>query len=104
MTEQQAGLEKEVKAKLAALGTSARAVAKNLRALGIKGEMEEPSSCPLANYLTKDDPNGMAEVCNDEITVWSGAVWVTFDTPGHLSTFVENFDKGQYPGLVRESE
>jgi hypothetical protein len=86
-------------AALAALPTEPDEIARVFAELGIKGEREEPDTCPVARYLAAeldsiDISVGLADVSAEECT---GA-----DLPEHVQRFIYAFDHGDYPQLLAD--
>lgn len=90
-----------------ALGTTPRAVAANLSAMGFQGRRDEPTSCPVANYL-KASVDGAVQA---EVRIDDDDLYVRLDsadcgrvdaiiTSRAAPEFVLRFDLGDYPDLI----
>jgi hypothetical protein len=85
---------------LAELPDTADGIAERMRALGIKGQVQDDFCCPIANFLTsrgfEDAMVGeeWIEVCED-----SGSE--QGDTPPAVAEFVRRFDTLAWPDLVQ---
>lgn len=76
-------------------------IAEALMLDGIKGDMGEADSCPLAEYF--NEMNVEADV-NPLVLSFESDGWYTVNTPNSVSRFIMNFDAGDYPELENGSE
>jgi len=69
---------------------------------GIKGDRDNCTSCPIAEYVLRATGARWADVTATEIEVAyrDGSAQVV-ETPEHVVDFIEDFDGGRYPELVR---
>jgi hypothetical protein len=95
---------------LAALGTTANAVATNLSAMGFTGRVNEPDCCPVANYLTgcveRTSKAIVGKNEDNELYAWLGGVDLAdVDLPlipRPVADFVLQFDARLFPELIDE--
>lgn len=85
------------------LGTSADAIAESLKIEGVTGEVKSPGSCALSAYIYKHFPDAEVETGGDILILdYSSA-----DTgelhylPQAHRDFVQTFDQGGYPDLLK---
>lgn len=82
---------------LAALGSTADAVAETLRRLGITGRPRAVNHCPVANYLREHA--GMAHPNVSPRAVTTRNEHVTY-VPAPVAGFIRAFDLGYFPDLI----
>ncbi|GLW30161.1 hypothetical protein [Actinoplanes regularis] len=87
-----------------ALGRTAEDVATALMLASVPGEPEHPGRCPIARYLLDRDARltGVA-VGSDmaHLDLPGGTMCAT--VPFAVTTFINLFDHGHYPGLIASS-
>ncbi len=86
----------QARAALEALGTTADEVAESLGRLGVKGLQDNSCFCPLAALTGFHIWPGGA---NYRAYAKTGSS--RFDLNEACTSFVERFDAGNYPGLIR---
>lgn len=95
---------------LDALGTTARAVAGNLEALGFSGRVNEPDCCPVANYL-RTSLRGATAACvgkDEDLRLYAQVEdgrRARVDAPvvpTAVAEFVRQFDSKLWPDLIEE--
>lgn len=98
---------------LTALGTTPQAVATNLGAMGFSGELNEPRSCPVANYLRtslegaqdacvgKDDHDGLYAEVEREASDCADSTVDMPVIPPPVAQFVVQFDDKRFPDLIK---
>jgi hypothetical protein len=92
----------ELETELVALGSSAAAVAKALKAMGIKGRRSTSCGCPLANYLSKITGQKMSIGLYDgNYAMYSGS-HNDFHLPQACTTFIKAFDSGRFNYLLEK--
>lgn len=69
------------------------------RAEGVKGHLNDPYSCPVASWLTRE--TGLDGVCVSHTVVTSRNSGDVFDVPHHVSLFIQEFDECLHPDLER---
>lgn len=74
-----------------------RLIAFHLSELGIKGDKSNSVSCPIAVYVARELGASVVSVGGKEIHANNQAV----PTPYTVLGFIDNFDEGKYPYLVR---
>jgi hypothetical protein len=90
--------EAEVRWLLEGLGGTSMDVADSLRGLGVTGERNCTSACPLAEYLrARGVPAPAVETADAFFDDWARRV----DLPEPCRVFVEDFDAGHYPELIK---
>lgn len=86
---------------LAELGGTAEAIAASLARLGVTGNRDSCSRCPIAIYLL--DRLGLRDVAVSELEIElflpDGDV-ETVETPKPIADFIVGFDDCQFTGLV----
>lgn len=92
-----------VRAALADLGGSGRAVEATLRRNGIRGERGKCRSCPVAKYLTRLFPGCHVTVGYGVVTVSSRERRIRARSPDGIMRFVEGFDCGDYSSVSSEA-
>jgi hypothetical protein len=88
--------------KLATLGTP-DAIAWELEAQGIKGKRRRSQFCAIAVYLGNDHERTAWDgvgVCSESIHNGGALIPV----PPTVGEFIDRFDSGQYPNLVRTAD
>jgi hypothetical protein len=81
------------------LGYDKYFIAAKLEDLGIKGDRNEDTSCPLATYL-EGEGFSFCSVDSKTITVETeNGVGISVKTPKPFAEFVKAFDKGEFPEL-----
>lgn len=87
--------------KLKELGSGPNKVAESLKALKIKGALDDAHDCPIARFIQKLFKTATL------VTVDSAGVDLMFDEKDFfvvfsvaIEKFIENFDNGKYPDLV----
>lgn len=80
------------------LGGDCDEIAFNLFDNGYRGQRDDPSGCPVANYLQFVlGGNVLISACDVE---WLAPDGLHRVTPGyHVAAFIQRFDAGQYPHL-----
>lgn len=78
--------------------------ATKLKELGIKGDRDDCSTCPMANYIASVMPRDVKWVRVNGITtdiayVDPNRAPEVFQNPRNMMRFVEWFDEGEYPEL-----
>lgn len=91
------------KAVISELGNTPKAIATKLKSLKIKGERNEASSCPLANYLDYRGLSAVRVAGNFELETEIGDT-LEIEMPKAYHTFVEKFDNGDYPELDEDPQ
>jgi hypothetical protein len=102
-------LEDRVKAALEALPDDPDMIAEKLLAEGIRGVVDDGSSCPIANYLYAQVPE-LLEGSDGSFSVGATATWDEeegddwhdVDTPEPVYKFINRFDDELYPELINE--
>jgi hypothetical protein len=87
-----------------ALGRTPDAVATALSLAGITGEPEHPGRCPIARYLLDRDARLTGAAIGSDVAhldLPGGTVCASVPEP--VSTFINMFDLGRYPGLIASS-
>lgn len=87
-----------------ALGRTANDVATALMLAGVKGEPEHPGRCPVARYLLDRDARLTSVAVGSDVAHLDlpGAT-VCATVPFPVSTFINLFDLGHFPGLIESS-
>ena len=86
---------------LADLGSTADEVAASLRYRGIKGSIDDPCGCPIANYIKSlgygyaSVGGGFAYAARDDIRLATECL----PLPGPVQQFIRAFDNRAYPDL-----
>jgi hypothetical protein len=93
---------KELEDELVALGSSAAAVAKTLKAMEIKGSRFSSCRCPLANYLSKITGQKMSIGFTDGNYMMYSGRRDDFHLPLACSTFIKAFDGGKFNYLLEK--
>ena len=90
--------------KLEALG-SVRHIAEHLRDQRVCGDLCEASSCALAVWLRKQTGHGDVHVSTDvaywDIVDFDLKHWKWHALPWHVREFVNEFDNGLHPELIK---
>lgn len=82
---------------------NADAIAEYLTSIECVGTVNDPHSCPVAQYLYRAmDMPGMFEIGTESVTRLEPnfAHAVTFELPTAIQTFIVQFDDGRYPVLI----
>lgn len=104
-------LRRSLRQLLAELGASGSEVAQKLHAAGVRGTKKDAQDCALACYLravvTGDMRVGSVLVWGSSIVVHRTGgfrlpVWLLVPDP--VRTFISEFDRGNFPELLREGE
>jgi hypothetical protein len=101
--------KEEVLSLLLALGASKEEVANKLHALGIRGKRRECSSCPIAQFLAKNDVGvGVGVAVAVGVGVWVGVEYYSYllrhyPAIAPIQTFIHAFDRGEFPQLEEAS-
>lgn len=86
-------------------GQGADDVARVLREAGVKGLTENPSACPVHEYLVAGWNNAygdVAEIATGKASIsinFNGGARLVLDCPAPISAFITAFDKHMYPDL-----
>lgn len=97
--------ESSLKAKLRRLGSTPKAIAKNLKARGIKGTKCDSAHCPLAQFLVSTTKGATSVVVTgDDAWVYTQGQGFTVivDLPKACKDFVKSFDSGKFANLVEK--
>jgi hypothetical protein len=90
---------------LTRLGPTRDDVVDALLALGITGAIGDPTECPVARYLDDCFPGTRYEVsaCDvyDRFTLLKGDGPIYVHPPLAVELFIDAFDRGAFPELVR---
>lgn len=95
---------------LVALGTTPEAVAKNLLAMGFKGEVDNCEQCPVARYLARS----IEATLGVDVDLFSARLYsppvddeddfLRADLPSPVKGFIELFDQYRYVDLLEDSD
>lgn len=97
----------EVKETLSILGNKPNLIAQTLVGKGIHGYCEDTSTCVIAQFLTEQYPGYIVQVDTTDIEMYPKGAGpfdgncITVTPTKYLGTFIERFDKGYYPSLLR---
>lgn len=85
------------------LGSDCNSIARSLQRLGIRGQMVDGYSCPLAKYLRANRYPESARVLTSGVyDIRSGDTLGWF--PATVCEFIRRFDDGLYPDLVEDAD
>ena len=100
------GMKDKVILALQQLGDTPDAVAAFLEGLGVAGRRTKAQECPIANYVKQTMGEGIVTV-NDQVIVWVDmntrlCTVGSWDIPGAVHNFIDDFDLGKFPQLERD--
>lgn len=94
-------LTKELSAALTVVDECPDGIHAFLRDSGIRGDLEVPSSCALAQWL-RQRTNAACSVGTTSVYATRGLEWAESFFGDKVKTFVEEFDRNDHPDLVRD--
>jgi hypothetical protein len=96
----------QVQGALRKLGDNSAKIAESLKAMGIRGFLEDSACCPLANYLVKElnlDTEAEVLMIYGGRTVCHGSEYLMYEElPDAAIEFIDRFDAGAFPDLDAE--
>ena len=95
--------KKNLAAALKGLGANKKIIAKTLAAKKIKGIPCDVNNCPIATYIKKLFPKTTVEVYDSVIIFFKDKEKVRVKLSVAIDAFMEDFDDGKYPELVKPS-